>query len=140
MHLDMYNLNKGKNEKLLAKCRSLADYMELLNRININLENDDIKTSVNKAVESCIKDGVLVEVLTAHRAEVLDMCITEYNEKSFVKGIREEGREEGRSEGHNEGVLTTLVSLATDGLISIKEEAKRAGMTENEFLVQMKKM
>ena len=83
MHLDMYNLNKGKNEKLLAKCRSLADYMELLNRININLENDDIKTSVNKAVESCIKDGVLVEVLTAHRAEVLDMCITEYNEKSF---------------------------------------------------------
>ena len=27
------------------------------------------------------------------------MCITEFNEKSFVKTIREEGREEGRAEG-----------------------------------------
>lgn len=26
------------------------------------------------------------------------MCITEYNEKTFIKGIREEGREESRME------------------------------------------
>ena len=32
------------------------------------------------------------EDLLKHRAEVLDVCITEYNEKSFVDGIREEGQ------------------------------------------------
>ena len=35
--------------------------------------------------------------LLRHRAEVLDVCITEYNEKSFVDGIREEGRKEGQN-------------------------------------------
>ena len=36
---------------------------------------------------------------TKHRAEVIDVCITEYDEQAFVNGIREEGRQEGRQEG-----------------------------------------
>lgn len=37
----------------------------------------------------------LRDFLLAHRAEVLDMCITEFNEKTFVNGIKEEGLELG---------------------------------------------
>ena len=33
-----------------------------------------------------------------HQAEVKDVCITEYKEKSFVDGIRAEGRAEGQNE------------------------------------------
>ncbi len=33
-----------------------------------------------------------------HKAEVLNACITEYDEKVFVKGIREEGIEIGENE------------------------------------------
>lgn len=36
--------------------------------------------------------------LKSHRAEVMDVCITEYNEKTFVDGIRAEGHHEGRIE------------------------------------------
>ena len=31
------------------------------------------------------------------------MCLTEFDEKTFVNGIKEEGREEGRKEGRKEG-------------------------------------
>ena len=53
------------------------------------------------------------EDLLKHRAEVLDVCITEYNEKSFVDGIREEGRKEGRKEGQN--LLATVVLRLRNG-------------------------
>ena len=49
------------------------------------------------------------------------MCITEYNEKSFVDGIREEGRKEGRMEGRKEGrkegqnLLATVVLRLRNG-------------------------
>ena len=87
----MYNLNTGKNDNLLEQCRPLAEYMELINRINRNLKSYKIEKAVNSAVDSCIKDGVLAEFLKKHRAEVLDMCITEFNEKSFVEAVKEEG-------------------------------------------------
>ena len=32
----VYNLNRGKNDKLLRKCKPLAEYMELVNRIRDN--------------------------------------------------------------------------------------------------------
>ena len=32
------------------------------------------------------------------------MCITEYNEKTFVDGIRAEGRAEGHAEGITDGM------------------------------------
>ena len=49
------------------------------------------------------------EDLLKHRAEVLDVCITEYNEKSFVDGIREEGRKEGQN------LLATVVLRLRNG-------------------------
>lgn len=35
---------------------------------------------------------MLGEFLLKHRSEVIDMCITEYDEKTFVDGIRSESR------------------------------------------------
>lgn len=43
----------------------------------------------------CIEHDVLKTFLLKHRAEVKDVCITEYDEKTFVDGIRAEGRAEG---------------------------------------------
>ena len=49
--------------------------------------------------------------LRKHRAEVMDVCITEYNEERVLDAIREEsymeGREEGREEGYAEGCEIT---------------------------------
>ena len=45
----------------------------------------------------------------------------------------EKGREEGREEGKAEGRWGILTELVRDGIITVKEAAKRAGMTEEVF-------
>lgn len=105
----VYNLNSGKNDGLLERCKPLSEYMKLVNRIRNNQENGmDIKSAVNAAVDSCIADGIMADFLTKHKAEVMSVCLTEFDEKVFVKGIREEGFEEGIVRGKAEAILELL--------------------------------
>ena len=53
---------------------------------------------------------------------------------------RAEGKAEGKVEGKAEGVLDTLISLVKDDLLSVKEAAKRANMTESEFEEKINKI
>ncbi len=100
----MYNLNKGKNDNLLSLCRPLADYMTLINYIREKQEEGlSVEQAVDEAVKQCIGENVLRNFLTKHRAEVMDVCLTEYNEEVFIKGIREEGIEEGLEKGLMKG-------------------------------------
>lgn len=100
---DMVNLNDGKNDNLLNNCQPLKEYMTLVNKIRENGKIMEFEEAVDAAVVYCIEHDILKSFLIKHRAEVKDVCITEYREKSFVDGIRAEGREEGREEGRAEG-------------------------------------
>lgn len=111
----MYNLNRGKNDKLLEDCKPLSEYMELINRIRDNKKNGmDIKAAVNEAVDSCIADGVMVKFLTKHKAEVMSVCLTEFDEEVFVDGIREEGKEEGMIEGRLKEKAESILEFLED--------------------------
>ncbi len=54
-------------------------------------------------------------------------------EEGRVKGL-EEGRVKGLEEGRAEGQIQTLYSLVKDEILTLSDAAKRAGMTEKEFL------
>lgn len=114
---NMVNLNDGKNDDLLNNCRPLKEYMTLINKIRENSQNMEFEDAVDAAVTYCIENNVLKTFLLKHRAEVKDVCITEYREKSFVDGIRAEGR----TEGQNEKGLTVYHNLRKRGFS--KEEA-----------------
>ena len=114
---NMVNLNDGKNDDLLNNCRPLKEYMTLINKIRENSKNMEFEDAVDAAVTYCIEKNVLKTFLLKHRAEVKDVCITEYREKSFVDGIRAEGR----TEGQNEKGLTVYHNLRKRGFS--KEEA-----------------
>ena len=95
----MINLNKGKNETLLEKCKVLSDYMTLINKIRVyKKEMGNIKDAVNRAVDECIQAGRLVEFLEKHRGEIMANVLTEFNEEVFVRSMKEEGREEAKLE------------------------------------------
>lgn len=113
----VYNLNRGKNDALLLKCKPLSEYMELINRIRDNQNcGMDIQDAVNTAVDSCIADNIMKDFLTKHKAEVMSVCITEFDEKVFTDGIREEGREEGLAEGLSLGRQEGLSLGREEGL------------------------
>jgi hypothetical protein len=101
----MYNLNKGKNDALLSSCKPLSDYMLLVNYIRENQSAGmSVKKAVDEAVKRCIKEDILRDFLKKHRAEVMNVCMTEYNEEVFVNGMLEAGRQEGLKAGRQEGL------------------------------------
>ena len=74
-------------------------------------------------------DYLIKAFLEAHRAEVKGMLLTEYNEAEQMALFKEDGRKEG--------IIETLVSLVKDGILSVRDAAKRAGITEAAFEQKM---
>ncbi|MBU5471890.1 hypothetical protein KQI85_16375, partial [Falcatimonas sp. MSJ-15] len=101
----VYNLNPGKNDTLLEKCRPLKEYMIFINKVREYSEDgsNDIKTAVTQAVDYCIDKNIMSDFLIKHKAEVVSVCITEFDEKIYEAELREEGREEGLKKGLKKG-------------------------------------
>ena len=96
----MLNINWGHNRELMDKCRKLSEYAQFVDQIRQYLAGGlDRESAVSAAVESCIESGILKDLLIQHKAEVMDMLLTEYNEELDRKELFELGREEGLSEG-----------------------------------------
>ena len=107
-----------KKLRLLDACRPLKEYMTLVQYIRSNMGNGmTVERAVDEAVKRCIAENVMKAFLIKHRAEVKSMCITEYNEKTFVDGIKAEGI----AEGSLEKGLTVYYNLLKRGFT--KEDA-----------------
>ena len=118
----MLNINYGKNIKLMEDCKPLAEYSWLVEQIRENkMAGVEIEEAVDQAIDDMPKDYVIRPFLVGNRAEVKDMCITEYNEAETMEMFREEGRIEGRMEGQiegrieGEGKFARLVSMLLSG-------------------------
>ncbi len=62
-----------------------------------------IGAAFEKAIDEMPEGFLIKRFIMSNRAEVKDMCLTEYNEAEAMELFREEGREEGRQEGREEG-------------------------------------
>lgn len=117
------NLNKGKNDALLKKCRPLAEYMFLIDCIRENeTKGMRIEDAIDTAVQHCIDCNVLKEFLVAHRAEVVSVCLTEFNEKVFVASMKAEGE------------LAMAIRLVKKGYLTIDKATEELQMSEEEFV------
>ena len=104
-----YNPNSDENRSLLEACKPLADYTEVVRRINekwrTGMTKEDARRAVDEAIRSCIRDGILVAFLTKHRSEAIDVFLTEFDEKVYAESMFEDGRRAGIEEGEA-GVLS----------------------------------
>lgn len=84
----MLNINKGYNEQLLKTCKPLGEYSELVDRVRRNKAgNNTAEDAVDAAIESCISDGILAEILRKERARVKNILIAGLNEEQQKKAI-----------------------------------------------------
>ena len=65
------------------------------------------------------------------------MAYESWIEKHFHDKCRDEGWAEGEKQGEQRGTLKTLSALIHDGILTIRDAASRANMTEDEFMAQM---
>lgn len=124
----MINLNKGKNEELLSKCKPLSDYMTLINRISLYKKTEDtLHNAITRAINECIEENVLADFLQKHRGDVMNTCLTEFNEEVFIIGCQEaEAREIAMNLFQNgasfELVRASIKSLSDETLQEIYNE------------------
>ena len=77
----------------------------------------------------------------AEKMEEKQMAYESWIEKHFHDKGRDEGitigEKQGEKRGEERGILKTLASLIHDGILTIRDAASRANMTEDEFMAQM---
>ena len=116
----LININYGCNKELMNKCQKLMEYSQLIALIRKN-DDDLVKKyaelgihksrkeifaeAVSLAIEEAIRNNILKEILRNNKAEVTNMLLTEFDEKDYIKGVKEESERRGREEGRMEGRL-----------------------------------
>lgn len=103
VNVKMININYGKNAEFLGKCKILEEYSWFIERIRVLSDTLDVSDAVNTALKEMPNDFALKQFLLIHKAEVTDMCITEYDEAETLKAIGNERFAEGKLEGKAEG-------------------------------------
>ena len=100
----MLNISRGHNRGLLEKCRRLEEYSEFVSRIYDALSKGmSLKRAIETAMDSCIEEGILKDVLIRQKTEVMHMLLTEFDEKKYKRSVYQDGYEDGVREGEISG-------------------------------------
>jgi len=131
----MINLNQGKNEELLSKCKPLSDYMILVDKIKqYKTLEATLQDAVERAIDECIKEDVLADFLRKQRGDVMLTCLTEFGEVLYKKGLLEEGRELGIAEGRELGIAEGRELGISEGRELGISEGRELGISEGREL------
>ena len=102
---EVLNINRGYNRALMDKCHRLWEYSEFSSEIEENIRKGMRREeAVHTAIDTCIEKGILRDILIKQKAEVLNMILTEYDEKKHFRTLFREGKEEGIKEGIEKGI------------------------------------
>lgn len=121
----MLNINLENNRELMERCRQLKEYAQFVSAVRERIAAGlPWGEAVDDAVDWCIRNGILADILAENRAEVRDMILTEYDEQRHVANERAEAKEEGRREGIKEGIEKGI----KEGIEKGMEEGIEKGM------------
>lgn len=95
LSVTVYNINLGHNEELLEACCLLKEYAQYVAQVRAYAEKMPLPEAVEKAVDDCIRSGILSAFLTKNRAEAIAVSIFEYDEEKHLKSERKEWHEKG---------------------------------------------
>lgn len=134
----MLNINNDAGGEILERCRVLKEYSILIQRIRDNMASGmSLAEAADRAVDDCINEHILEEILRKEKGEIMLSFLTEYDEEKHLRLERKEsfkkGLEKGLEKGIESGKLDTLKSLVDDGILTVDDASKRAEMTVEEF-------
>ena len=96
--VSVYNINPGKNDEFLSKCKVLSEYTIFVEKVR-EYENAGEPHSVKNAIDWCIANGVLEDFLRLREEEVIKAMEIDMTFERREELIRRDEREEGREEG-----------------------------------------
>ena len=121
LEVKVININEGRNEAILTRCRGLAEYSSFIARVRAFIEEgNNLEEAIKKAVKYCQKYGILKQFLENHSIEVINMLLTDWNledaKKVWYEDGMEDGLEKGRLEGREDGHEEEKLRIARNAL------------------------
>ena len=132
----MLNIRPGHNQRLMEASRTLREYAEFVERVRKYAKAMALEAAVERAVTECINEEILKEFLEKNRAEVIKVCLYEYNQEEHMKFVKEEGfrqgHEQGREQGEEYAKVLAIQNLMKNTGWNAKEAMKALGIPEEE--------
>ena len=121
LKVKMLNINEGHNLILMEQCKILREYAQYVAKVReYTCMGLELNEAVERAVEECIKVGILARFLAMNRAEVIAVSIFEYNKEEEEKKLRKEEFDAGIAQGEKIGIekerKAMLVRMRKKGL------------------------
>ena len=101
-------------------------YAVYTDKIRLYAKRMPLTDAVDRAIDECIREGILEEFLRKHKAEAKEMSIFEYDQEKHMRQEREAAWEDGHAAGIEEGRAAGIEEGHAVGV----EEGRAAGIEE----------
>ena len=121
------NLRPDEEVPLNKNCTPLYHYTKFISMITANIEAGmDNQKAVEKAVDDAIKEKLLGDFFKVNKAEVIGMCMTEFDEELAINTWRQDGR--------TEKAIEDAKKLLADGKYTAEEISGLLGIPVEAFV------
>ena len=120
LKVQVININYGKNQSLMEKSPTLTQYAIFVDTVRKYEKAYERTEALELAIDECISKGVLADFLRKNKAEVLMLCLFEYDQEKHLKDTYEDGVEDGMEIGEVRGEKRgmDILSQLTQKLLS----------------------
>ena len=131
----------------MEKCRRLKEYVIFVDAVRKGLSaGAPLEQSLSHAVDSCIDNDILKDILIKQKVEVIQMILETYDKELHDKTLRREGYEDGYNEGlaaaKETGIrqfISTLQELQLSHENVLKKLHEKYELSQEESEIYMKK-
>ena len=123
------NVNEGHNADLMQHCSMLKEYAQYVARVRHYASDMPLNQAVKRAVDECIREGILAEFLARNRNEVISMSIFEYDKELEEKKLRKAEYEYGFAEGEKHAAIEIAKRMLKTNNFSLEEIAAFSGVS-----------
>lgn len=113
LEAELLNIYGENNAALKEGCRTLREYAVFTDKMRRNAKTMNVEEAADQTIEECIREGVLKDFLTKHRAKTVS--IFEYDQEKHIRMEREQAWEDGIIEGERRSKLSLIKKKLAKG-------------------------
>ena len=136
----MININMGHSKDLLEKCKPLRDYSIFVYKVRkYTSDLGGFEPGFEKAVEECIKEGCLANILRKSRAEVHKVCLYEFDQEKHDRIVKAQSYNDGMQAGMQAGMQEGMQAGMQTGMQNLVCSLYELGLNKEVIIVQLMK-
>lgn len=94
LQVEVLNINRGKNQALMEKSPTLYQYSFFVDTVRKYESALPFEQAMERAIDECIGREILSDFLQHNKAEVLRVCLFEYDQEKHIRQEKDESWED----------------------------------------------